>query len=231
MTRTIRWATLALSIAITACTTTDNYSFIRMKQTVDPNTGRVSNLIRPNLSDALALNYASSVATILRPKFTGARVASEVMSTVQVALAASGGAAAAFKYSASTVTALALSSAGVPELQKIFDAKGRAQVYQDAVRLIEEVEIEYLALNQYPSDSVLTQNGVTPFQRVTASIHVVEKTLAGNLPSVEEMQKATEHMSQAGAKPTKPGAVVNDAGLVGTVEPDPNNNGGKFVKS
>lgn len=116
----------------------------------------------------------------------------------------------AFELSSSTIAALGLGSAGVPELQRIFGAKERAQVYQDAVRLIEEAQVEYLALNQRPSATVLTQNGVTLFQRVTASIHVVEKTLAGNLPSVEDMQKATERMSETGATRTPAGSTPSN---------------------
>ena len=194
-----------LCFALSACTTVDNYSFIRYGQYPDQTTNQFDPTAIPPLSDVLALNYASSVASILRCKFTGARIAREVSSTAQVALAALAGAGAAFNWSATTITALGLGSAGIPELQKIFDAKGRAQVYQDAVRLIEEAEIEYLALNQRPLPNVLTQNGVTLFQRVTATIHVVEKTLAGNLPSVQEMQKATEPMSKEGALPTTAG--------------------------
>jgi hypothetical protein len=194
--------TFFLCFALSACSTVDHYSFIRYGETPDPTTQQFDPTAIPPLSDVLALNYASSVASILRCKFTGARIAREVSSTAQVALAALAGAGAAFNWSATTITALGLGSAGIPELQKIFDAKGRAQVYQDAVRLIEEAEIEYLALNQRPLPNVLTQNGVTLFQRVSASIHVVEKTLAGNLPSVQEMQKATEPMSKAGAVPT-----------------------------
>ena len=126
---------------------------------------------------------------------------------MQVALAALAGAGAAFDYGASTVTALSLGSAGIPQLQQIFDAKGRAQTYQDAVRLIEEAEIEYLAHNPRPSDRELTPNGVTLFQRVSASIHVVEKTLAGNLPTVQDMRQATEPMTPIGALPFQAGDV------------------------
>jgi hypothetical protein len=194
-----------LCFALSACTTVDKYSFIRYGQSPDQTTNQFDPTAIPPLSDVLALNYASSVASILRCKFNGARIAREISSTAQVGLAAFAGAGAAFNWSASTITALGLGSAGIPELQKIFDAKGRAQVYQDAVRLIEEAEIEYLALNQRPLPNVLTQNGVTLFQRVTASIHVVEKTLAGNLPSVQDMQKATEPMSKEGALPTTAG--------------------------
>jgi hypothetical protein len=201
---------LFLCFALTACTTVDKYSFIRYGQTPDQTTNQFDPTAIPPLSDVLALNYASSVASILRCKFNGARIAREISSTAQVALAAFAGAGAAFHWSATTITALGLGSAGIPELQKIFDAKGRAQVYQDAVRLIEEAEIEYLALNQRPSPTVLTQNGVTLFQRVTASIHVVEKTLAGNLPSVKDMQQATEPMTETGATRTAAGSTPSN---------------------
>jgi hypothetical protein len=202
--------TLFLCFALTTCTTVDKYSFIRYGQTPDQITNQFDPTAIPPLSDVLALNYASSVASILRCKFNGARIAREISSTAQVALAAFAGAGATFHWSASTIAALGLGSAGIPELQKIFDAKGRAQVYQDAVRLIEEAEIEYLALNQRPKPDVLTQNGVTLFQRVTASIHVVEKTLAGNLPSVKDMQQATEPMSKDGATMTAAGSTPSN---------------------
>jgi len=210
MTRFSRSAALTLCFALVGCAT-DKYSFVRYGQTPDPNTHKFDANANPQLNDVLALNYASSVAAILRSKYTGARITREVSSTAQIGLAAFGGAgAAAFELSTSTIAALGLGSAGIPELQRIFGAKERAQVYQDAVRLIEEAQIEYLALNQRPSATVLTQNGVTLFQRVTASIHVVEKTLAGNLPSVEDMQKATERMSETGATKTTAGSTPSN---------------------
>jgi hypothetical protein len=204
-----RLAALGLCIALAGCAT-DKYSFIRYGQSVDPSTGQYDARRDPVLTDVLALNYASSVAAILRAKYTGARITRELSSTAQIGLAAAAGYGAAFHYSASTLAILGLGSAGIPELQRVFGAKERAQTYQDATRLIEEAEIEYLSLNQQPSPDFLTQNGVTLFQRVTASIHVVEKTLAGNLPSVEDMQKATERMSETGARRTAAGSTPSN---------------------
>jgi hypothetical protein len=201
-------AVLALCGVFAACTT-DRYSFVDYSQQVNPRTGQVNADRRDvKLSDMLALNYASSVVMLLRAKYTGARITREISSTAQLGLAAAAAYGAAFNYTKSTLAVLGLASAGIPELQRLFGAKERAQTYQDAIRLIEEAQIEYLALNQQPSPDVLTQNGVTLLQRVTASIHVVEKTLAGNLPTVEDMQKATEQMSRKGAKPTDPGDPV-----------------------
>lgn len=209
MTKVPKLAALGLCIALAACTT-DKYSFVRYGQTVDPNTGHYDSRYDPQLTDVVALNFASSVVTILRAKYTGARITREVSSTLQLGLAAAGAYGAAFEWSASTLAVLGLGSAGIPELQRLFGAKERAQMYQDAIRLIEEAEIEYLALNQRPSATILTQNGVTLLQRVTASVHLVEKTLAGNLPSAADMQKATERMSETGAKKTAAGATPSN---------------------
>lgn len=204
-----RLAALGLCIALAGCAT-DKYSFIRYGQSVDPSTGQHDARRDPVLTDVVALNYASSVVAILRAKYTGARITREISSTAQLGLAAAAAYGAAFNYTRSTLAVLGLASAGIPELQRLFGAKERAQTYQDAIRLIEEAEVEYLALNQRPSPVVLTQNGVTLFQRVTASIHVVEKALAGNLPSVADMQKATERMSETGATRTPAGATPSN---------------------
>jgi hypothetical protein len=194
---------VTLSFALAACTTSDKYSFLHYGRTPAAN---ATNLETPVLSDQLALLYASNVATILRSRFTGARITREISSSLQVILAGLAGAGAALNFGETTLAVLGLGSAAIPEFQGIFNAKGRAECYQDAVRLIEEAQIEYLAHNQRPSSDELTQNGVTLFQRVTASIHVVEKTLVGHLPSVEDMQKATERMTSDGAVATEAGA-------------------------
>jgi hypothetical protein len=218
-------AALVLCIALGGCAT-DKYSFIRYGQRVDPNTGEYDSNHDPKLNDVLALNFAGSVVAILRAKYTGARITREISSTAQLGLAAASAYGAAFDYSASTLAVLGLAGAGIPELQRLFGAKERAQTYQDAIRLIEEAEIDYLAHNPKPSPNELTPNGVTLFQRVTASIHVVEKTLAGNLPSVDDMAKATERMTTSGAVPHQSGEeptnLINASGekATGTLERD-----------
>jgi hypothetical protein len=194
-------------LALAACTSTEKYSFIgygKRPSATGPNLEAVV------LNDQLALLYASNVATVLRCRFTGARITREISSSLQVILAGLAGAGAAFNFGKTTLAVLGLGSAAIPEFQGIFNARGRAECYQDAVRLIEEAQIDYLAHNQQPSSTALTQNGVTLFQRVTSSIHVVEKTLAGHLPSVQDMQKATERMSEAGATKTAAGATPSN---------------------
>lgn len=197
----------AASIALCGCSTSSRpYSFLAEGQK-DPATGKYVADAAPQLNDVLALKFASSVSTILRSRGTRSRITREVSATAQVALAAFAGAGSTFGYSAKTITILGMGSAGIPELQGIFDAKGRAQTYLDAVRLIEEALNEYLAHNQSPRSDLLTQNGVTLVSRVSASIHLVEKTIAGMLPTIEDMKKVTERMTPAGAVATKAGSL------------------------
>ena len=195
---------ILLMFVLGACTAP--HSFIRMGHPEAAANGRVDPLAKPQLSDTLALNYADAAATLLRAKYQGARIARQTSDITQLGLAAATGASAAFGYPARTIAWLGVGSVVVPELQRIIDAKGRAQAYQDAVRLIEEAELEFLSFNQDPSEEYLTQNGVTLLQRVTATIHLVEKTLTGQLPSIEDLNKATEPMSARGALRTAPGA-------------------------
>lgn len=147
----------------------------------------------PVLTDALAFNYANLSARILRQRFTGARITRSVSSSLQVLLSALAGAGAGgtFNFSTDTVAKLSFGSALIPDFQGIFNAKSRAQAYQDGARLIEEAITDYLKDNGTPSSGELTREGAILIQRVNASVHMVEKTLAGILPTPADMDKAT----------------------------------------
>lgn len=167
-------------------------------------------------SDQLALSYADNVADILRGKFNRARIVREASSTTQVGLAALAGAAGPFKLRPDTLAGLGLGGVMIHELQGIFNAKGRAENYQEAVRLIEEAEVEYLSYNPSPSPDRMTQNGVSLVHRTNAAIHVVEQALAGLLPTLEQMKQATEPMSQRGATMHRAGdALANNISASG----------------
>jgi len=209
MTQLHRSLALLLCLLLAGCAGPDRYSFLDYSQ--HPEKYGLTNPVPAlALSDQLVLLFSSNVAAALRAKATGSRITREVSSSTQVALAGLAGAGAAFNFSNSTLAVLGLGSAGIPEFQGIFNARGRAEAYSDAVRLIESAQNEYLAHNQKPSATYLTQNGVTMLQRVQASIHVVEKTLAGRLPTIHDMAQATERMSAAGAYQRPAGVAVNN---------------------
>ncbi len=155
--------------------------------------------ITPVFSDALVIDYSDHVKSILRAKFTTARFARYTSGTVQVVLAGLAGAGAALSFGTTAVAALGLGSALTPQLSSVFNAKAQAEIYQDAVRYIEEAEVDYLKNNPEPSAEELTPNGILLYQRVTGTVHIVEKSLAGHLPSLQDLQQATEAMSSSGA--------------------------------
>jgi hypothetical protein len=155
-------------------------------------------------SDVLIMSFADNVMIIFDAKSTGSRYAREASSTAQVALAGIIGASSAFKLGARTIAGLGIGAAGIPELQRIFDARGRADTYEEAANQIRIGIGEYLAFNG-PATNELTPNGVTLYKRVIANIHLVEKTINGHLPTPQDMAQAIEEMSTKGATPHQPG--------------------------
>lgn len=207
-------------LLLAGCAAKDHFSFI--EQASKPELYGDESKKAMALSDQDALRFSSNVVKILRARSRGARITREVSSTMQVSMAAVAGANAAFGMSESALAILGLGSALIPDFQGIFNAKGRAEAYTDAVRLIETAQNDYLAHNQAPQANLLTQNGVTLIQRTQASIHVVEKTLAGRIPGIVEMQQATEPMTEGGAVRTEAGTrVFNYIPPTGDARPKP----------
>jgi hypothetical protein len=197
-------AGLLVCIAFAACTT-QQYSYIQRAHQGTPKPGEIDYHATPALDDVVAINFANSVTMAMRSRLTGARISREVSNTLQIGLAAFGGAGAALGTSATTLTVLGLGSAGVPELQRIFNARDRAEAYRDAARLIDEAVLEYYSFNPSPREEQLTPNGVTLLHRTMAAIHMVEQSLTGQLPTLQDMAQATERMSAAGSVPHQQG--------------------------
>jgi hypothetical protein len=158
----------------------------------------------PAVSDGLAINYANSIEIIMRCKATQNRITREVSATAQVGLAAFGGVGAAYNWSKTTLTVLGLASAAIPQLQGIFDAKGRAEAYNQAAERIQDGVLEYYAHNPRPSSEDFTPNGLTLVNRVASAINLVNDTINGHLPSQASMQKAVEQMTPKGTETQNP---------------------------
>jgi hypothetical protein len=196
----------SLSFVVVGCAT-DTTTFLNYgtaRSSAAP-PSRVELLNAPDVSDGLAINYANSVEIIMRCKATQNRIAREVSSTAQIALAAFAGAGAALGYGVTTLTVLGLSSAGVPQLQSLFDAKGRSEAYNQAAEMIHDGVIEYYDHNSVPRNDQLTPNGVTLVKKVSAAVNLVNDTMEGRLPSRAVMSNALEAMTPEGTKPQVPG--------------------------
>ncbi len=190
---------IASSLFLSACVNTDKLTFFNYGKKPNPGAAAPSDpMVAPAVSDGLAINYANSMEIIMRANATRSRITREVSSTAQVALAAFGGVGAAFNYSATTLAALGMSSAGIPELQKLFNAKGRAEAYNQAAEMIKDGVWEYYSLNPSPSSTDFTPNGLTLVKRVSSAISLVDTALVGQLPSRKQMLQAVEEMSPEG---------------------------------
>jgi hypothetical protein len=202
-----QWITAVLCILFVGCANTDKLTLFNYG--IDPNSTSAKPMDRmtpPDVSDGLAINWANSMQVIMRCNSTGSRIAREVSSTAQVGLAAFSGIGAAFNYGATTLAALGMSSAGVPELQKIFNAKSRAEVYNQAANMIQDGVLEYYEHDTAPSKKNFTPNGLTLVKKVSAAITLVDNALTGQLPSVKQMKQAVEEMTPAGTQKQDPSA-------------------------
>ena len=202
------------------CSSADKFSFVEYSR--NPSQYDAPGAApRWGATDQQALQFSSNVARLLRAKATGARMTRDVSNSLQVSMAALAGANSAFGFSDRSLAVLGLGSALIPDVQGIFNAQGRGDAYLDAVRLIETAQGAYMAHNQQPSATELTQNGATLIQRTQASVHVVEKVLSGRVPTIVDLEQATEAMSDVGAFETNPGPAFNHiepTGLGPTVE-------------
>jgi hypothetical protein len=211
---TARWITFALALALVACVGTDKTTFLNFGTPASSAPlSRDEVMAAPKVSDGLAINYANSIEIVMRCDATRSRITREVSATAQVGLAAFSGVGAAFHYSATTLAALGLGGVAIPELQKIFNAKARAEVYNQAANMIQDGVLEYYSHNTAPSSSEFTPNGLTLVKKVSAAITLVDTTLIGQLPSQKQMLQAVEAMTPEGTKKQDPTAAPVNASV------------------
>ena len=197
MTHRTRRFFLFIFLVLGGCVNTDRTTFLNYGNN---SSARNALMSAPAVSDGLAINYANSMQIIMRCNSTHSRIAREVSATAQIGLAAFGGVGAAFNYSATTLAVLGMGSAGIPQIQKIFDAKNRADVYNQAADMIQDGVFEYYDHNPSPPKDKFTPNGLTLVKKVSAAISLVDGALVGHLPSQAQMEHAVEAMSPDGTR-------------------------------
>jgi hypothetical protein len=213
---------LILCWNLSACKSTDSLTLFNYGKIPNPGATAPSDpLVPPAVSDGLAINYANSIEIIMRCNATKSRITREVSATAQVGLAAFGGLGAAYNWSKTTLTVLGLGSAAIPQLQGIFDAKGRAEVYNQAANMIRDGIWEYYSLNSSPSSTILTSNGLTLVKKVAAAMSLVDNTLIGQLPSATQMRQAVEVMTPAGTTKQVAGAPPTNAMVPAALQRSP----------
>jgi len=170
------------------------------------------------VSDAQVVVYADTVKNTLRERMNNARIARTVGGFVQVVTAAVSamltGTAGGSVVGAATI--LSGTSAIIPEVSEIIGAKERAEAFGDGVKAIEIAEAHYLQRvakmkggGQISNDK-LTPPGAALYESVVASVHLVEARLIGQLPRVEDLQKATSDFSKMDLMPSVVTLKAND---------------------
>ncbi len=151
-----------------------------------------------HVSDADVLGFSSDIQKALRHRMNKSRRVRLGSATIQV-LAASIGATLGFATGdANTAAAFALVSAIIPELQNIFQARGRVEAYTDGLELIKDADALYYkkmtengSIKDGVSTKELTPTGSELLVQITACIKLVDKALLTQIPTIEDLEKAT----------------------------------------
>jgi len=140
-------------------------------------------------TDADILWCANGLRNTFRLRMNDNILMRHLTSTFQVLSAASAGVIAAIAPSEKIpIAILAGSSAIVPQLQSVFDAKGQATALEQGASLIDQAEGKYYAaIAANPSDrdrinSAVTVEGANFYVSVVAAVGIVEKLLVAELP-------------------------------------------------
>jgi hypothetical protein len=208
--RTCRCFALLLCVALTGCAL-DKYSFQTFGQSNRP----AQTYADSPRSDELALIYADYVARLLEGRSSGARVTREVSDSSLAVGGAFLAATETLEISAETVAGMGVGMVIIRELQKIFNAGGRSEVFADAAHLIRQAQSEFRQFNPNPRSDFLTENGAILVTRVDAAVHAARKSLNGRMPNLLDLKQATQPMTEDGATRKgsgTPGTMYNAAG-------------------
>jgi hypothetical protein len=197
---------MPLFAALLASCSSDPMSFETYTQRATAQGKKVDVQKTPKCTDALAYNYANSVATIFSSRATGSRYARETSDTALKGLDAFAGAAGTLSINAAELGTMGLVGVGLGHLRTIFDAKARSTAYTEAARRIRAAIKDFRAhnLNEI-SETSLSPNGWTLANIVHANIEIVHDILNGHLVTPEHLEQASERMTREGATPQRVG--------------------------
>jgi hypothetical protein len=143
------------------------------------------------------VDFMNHLRHMMRLKMKYSTIASYVSSTVSLATAASAAVLSAGGASTALVASLAAGSAFANDMFGIFKFKDRVAAYQDGLALIEKSEVRYIRSRsgaihkgQIPNDT-LTTEGAMLYEEIIGALRLVEKALANQIPTIEEIERAT----------------------------------------
>lgn len=151
------------------------------------------------ITDKDILEFANTLQHMFRSRMQYSTIAAYtsgvitlITGTAATVLAASGGSTAG-------ITGLAASSVVSADLFGLFKMKDRVRAYADGVNYLEKAEARYFTAiarnnNGRVSSTELTEEGAKLYVETVASQRLVEKALAAQIPTLEEVQAATGDM-------------------------------------
>ncbi len=152
------------------------------------------------ICDADVISFSSDIQKALRHRMNKSRRVRLGSGTLQV-LAASAGAAIGLTNGDEAVAGgFALLAAIIPELQNIFQARGRVEAYTDGLELIQDAHARYYQnrVNRDKDGKIisasateLTKEGGQLLVELAACIKLVDKALLTHIPTIKDLETAT----------------------------------------
>lgn len=155
------------------------------------------------VSDADVLGFSSDIQKALRHRMDFGRRLRLTSGTLQVLAASAGAALGLTTHDVTTVSALAIFSAVIPELQNIFQARERVAAYTDGLELIQDADARYYQRRaeggkvDVVSTKELTRDGSQLLIEIAACIKLVDKALLQTIPTIEDLQAATGRLEES----------------------------------
>ncbi|MFQ5713216.1 MAG: hypothetical protein ACE5GU_04235 [Candidatus Scalinduaceae bacterium] len=147
------------------------------------------------VTDADILALSSDVVQLFQSRMRKGWLTRKISETIRLVTAsAAGGFGISSHDETEIITALSLTSAIVPPLQNVWQAGETAMAFQQGVSMIVNAEARYYTgiavKNQSVNNDGLSKEGAELFKEVTNTITVVTKTLAGQIPTITELEAA-----------------------------------------
>jgi hypothetical protein len=153
------------------------------------------------ITDADVLALSNDIITVLGDRFQQAGFVRKLSGTIQVITAAAAGMIGISSHEETElITGLSGASAIVTPLQGIWKEGERAMAFQQGINMVMQAEKKYYASiaknNNGVNNTSLSKEGAKLFEEVTAALGVVLKTIAGYIPTIEELETATGRIDE-----------------------------------
>src|ERR1044072_4476791 len=219
--------TLFVGLLLQSCTNQTLVQVARRRQAAAqgwPSNSNVKDNVNVvyRITDLDVLNFTDEVKRQLQNRSSFHMGVQYGSAGAQATLGALAGAAATIGWGIETASGLGLGATYIFGMGKIFDSKGHAQAYEQAFTAIQAAEstfyfyqlgmkfktenarkvVDYsdaTPRGDIPSGTCLTADGETLYYRVSKVLKVLNDTLAGKIPDLQDLKEANGEGSASGS--------------------------------